>query len=128
MAPTPQSSGFVYRRGSFTARTFTPRSGNDTTGRPGVSPGISTSGTLEAGIKGQRIDLSLLRPPLMAFADDPAEGGEAGHVVIAPVDDSGAIDQPPLEEWAAYRDRDDQHPLTTSLLEAVVQQNLKGPL
>ncbi len=82
---------------------------------------------LDAGTKGQRIDLSLLRPPLMVFADDPAEGGEAGHVAIAPVDVSGAIDGRLLEEWASYRDREGQHPLTAMLLEAVVEQNIKGP-
>lgn len=127
MAPIPRTSGFVYRRGSLTARTFTPRKATDTTARTGASPGLSTWETLEAGIKGQRIDLSRLRPPLAAFADDPAEGGDAGHVAIAPVDESGAIDQQMLESWAACRDQEDEHPLTTILLEAVVEKNLKGP-
>jgi hypothetical protein len=128
MAPTPRTSGFVYRRGSLTARTFTPRPEIDTTGKPGTSPGLSTVETLETGIKGHRIDLSRLRPPLQAFADDPNEGGDVGHVAIVPVDETGAVDQQLLESWAAYRDQEGEHPLTTIVLEAVVGKNARGPL
>lgn len=83
--------------------------------------------SLEKGAKGHRIDLSRLRPPLRAFDDDPKEGGNEGHVAIAPVDESGAIDQPLLESWAACRDQEGEHPLTTIVLETVVEKNVKGP-
>ncbi|MHB1425410.1 MAG: hypothetical protein ACYC3I_19745 [Gemmataceae bacterium] len=83
---------------------------------------------MERGTKGHRIDLSQLRPPLHAFADDPNEGGDVGHVAIAPVDETGKIDRPLLESWAACRDTEEEHPLTTIVLEAVVAKNVRGPV
>lgn len=126
MPPMPKTSGFVYRRGSLTARTFTPRPGIDTRGKSGTSPGLSTWETLERGIKGHRIDLSQLQSPLQAFADDPTEGGDVGHVAITPVDEAGEIDRPLLESWAAHRDQEGEHPLTTILMEAVIEKNVRG--
>jgi hypothetical protein len=83
--------------------------------------------TLSKGEKGQEIDLALLRFPLPAIADNPEEGGTPGHVTIVPVNEAGEIGQPLLEEWAASRDTDVQHPLTRILLEAIVEANVLGP-
>ena len=82
--------------------------------------------TLKAGQKGQKIDLALLRPPLRGVADDPAIGGSPGHVCIVPVNDAGEVDQLLLEEWAACRDSGNQHPLTQLVLDAIVEENVKG--
>ena len=127
MASTPIASGIVYRRGSFTAKQFTPRE-SDMRAEAGSAPGISTTRALEAGVKGQQIDLGRLPPELRGFEDDPAEGGTAGHVAIAPVDETGVIDQQRLEEWMRSRDAEGEHELTRLLMEAVVEKNVKGPL
>jgi hypothetical protein len=126
MATEPLSEGIVYRRGQLKSRDFTPRPGKDTVGRPGQLPGLSTFRTPTPGKRVQKIDLARLRPPLRAFADDPAKGGTAGHVAILPVDDSGEVDQALLEEWAASRGSAETHPLTQFVLDTVVPQMEAG--
>lgn len=65
----------VYRGGSATIVSLTPRAGKDTMGRPGQAPGLSVFDSLERAARlGARviqvIDLDLLEPPLRAFPDD----------------------------------------------------------
>jgi hypothetical protein len=72
------------------------------------------------------IDISLLKPPLRAIPDDPAQGGTPGHVAIVPVDDTGAIDQQKLDEWASCYGQASTHPFTQIILDAVVQKDMKG--
>ena len=127
MPPTQTSSGFVYRRGSLTAKQFTPRE-QDAQAGPGTAPGISTARTLEAGVKGQKIDHARLPPGLRAFEDDLGEGGTDGHVAIVPVDEGGAIDRRRLDEWVASREAENEHELTRLLMEAVVEKNVRGPV
>lgn len=125
MPPRRLTSGVVYRRGSHTQRQLTPRP-TDLLAEPGTAPGLSTNATLETGAKGQQIDLARLPAELGAFADDPGEGGTAGHVAIAPVDAAGNLDAQRLAEWAAARDAETEHPLTTLLMQAIVQKNVVG--
>ena len=82
--------------------------------------------TLRRGEIGQGINLSLLRPPLAAIADDPEMGGTPGHVSIAPVNSAGEVDQQLLEEWAASRDTGAPHALTQLVLDAIVENNVRG--
>lgn len=124
-----RTHGFVYRWGRRSAQNCTPRPGVDTTGHPGLrEPGLSTSEHLEAG-KGPaiRIDVSLLRPPLLALADDPSCAGPTGHVTITPVSESGQVDPVLLEEWAQSRAPGSVHPLTQIVLDAVVAEKVMGP-
>jgi hypothetical protein len=119
----------VYRLGPFRATNFTPRPGKDTVGRPGQAPGLSTFEVIRLGRKdkAQVIDLALLQPPLQAIPDDPGADGTPGHVSIVPVDDTGAVDQQLLDAWASWRIQSSIHPLTQIVMDAVVQQDLKGP-
>jgi hypothetical protein len=123
MAPARLTQGLVYRRGSRSATNFTPRAGVDTRGRRGQAAGLSTFEPFElgSGEKAQVIDLGLLPSSLQAFADDPGEGGTAGHVSIVPVDAGGNIDQTLLDEWAAARETGQTHPLTAAVQEAVIE-------
>jgi hypothetical protein len=114
----------VYRLGNLTAANFTPRPDRDTVGGPGRSPGLSTVIDLPTGRKAQAIETSLLRLPLVSIPDDPALGGEVGHVAIAPISETGAIDEQLLQEWAASRSEDVVHSLTQSVLDAVVDPNV----
>jgi hypothetical protein len=116
----------VYVWGNLTADNFTPRPGKDTIGRPGQTPGLSASETMQAGKKAQGIDLDKLRPPLKAFADEPDRGGTPGHIAIAPADDNGDVDLQKLEAWASFRQSGRIHELTQILLDAVVERNVKG--
>ena len=116
----------VYRSGSRTSKNFTPRPGKDTTPTPGKKPGLSTFETLVAlkllpGVKAHKLDLNLLKPPLQAFPDDPVQGGNPGHVAIAPVTPEGNIDQSLLEDWASYRESDSVHLLTQTILECITK-------
>src|SRR4051812_46201522 len=113
----------VYRGGSPTDDNFTPRPGKDTIGQPGRTAGLSTFSTLERavspGAKAQVIDLDLLASPLQGFADDPdSEGGEEGHVSIAPATPDGDLDDSLLCEWAETRGMDRGHWLTDLLRQA----------
>jgi hypothetical protein len=126
MGTEHRDQGFVYRRGSLTARNFTPRPEKDTEGREGQEPGLSTQDDVPGGEgKAQKIDVSKLKPPLCAIADDPAKG-TPGHVAIVPVDEEGKVDQKLLDAWAAARDAETPHPLTQLLLEAVVKTDVRG--
>lgn len=127
MLPSIRTSGFVFRRGRLTEKTFTPRPGIDTVWRPGQAPGLSTFETLSLrrGEVAQVIDVAFLQPPLQAIPDDVAAGWTPGHVSIAPVDTAGSIDQQMLDEWAATRGQSSAHALTGNVLQAVVQINVR---
>jgi hypothetical protein len=126
MATERRDQGFVYRRGALTPKNFTPRPQRDTAGREGQEPGLSTEEAIPGGEgKAQKIDVSKLKPPLCAIADDPAKG-TPGHVAIVPVTGEGKVDQKLLEEWAAAREAEAQHPLTQLLLDAVVEPDIRG--
>jgi hypothetical protein len=116
----------VYIWGNLTADNFTPRPGKDTVGRPGQPPGLSASDMIPAGRKAQGIDTDKLKPPLKAIPDDPQQGGDPGHLAIAPVDDQGAVDIQQLDAWARSRGTGQTHDLTQMLLDAVVEPNVKG--
>jgi hypothetical protein len=127
MATAQGMSRLVYRRGRLTEKTFTPRPGIDTVGRPGQAPGLSAFDTLSLrpGEVAQVIEVALLQPPLQAVSDDVAAGGTPGHVSITPVDAAGDVDQPLLDEWAATRGHSPAHPLTGSVMQAIVQTNVR---
>jgi len=124
--PTGGISVIVYIWGNLTSDNFTPRPGKDTSGRSGQSAGLSAVGTIPSGRKSQGIDTDKLSPPLKAIPDDPTQGGTAGHFAIAPVDNMGEVDGPRLEDWAKSRGTGETHMLTQSLLDAVVEANVKG--
>lgn len=109
-------SRLIYRRGRENEKTFTPRPGIDTVGRPGQVPGLSTFETLSLrrGEVAQGIDVTLLQSPLQAIPDDIAKGGSPGHVSITPVDAAGKVDQQLLDEWAATCGQLLAHPLTST--------------
>ncbi len=127
MPPIIGTSGFVFRRGRLTEKTFTPRPGIDTVWRPGQAPGLSTfeSLSLRRGEVAQVIAVVLLQPLLRAIPDDVAAGGTPWYVSIAPVDAAGGIDQQLLDEWAATRGHSPAHALTGNVLQAVVQINVR---
>jgi hypothetical protein len=60
---------------------------------------------------------------------DPADLGcfedENGHVAIVPVDADGKLDMMKLAEWAATRGSVTPHPLTTMVVKAIVEQNVR---
>jgi hypothetical protein len=97
----------VYRGGSAKPDNLTPRPGIDRTG-------LSTFNNLEAatppGGKAQVIDTSKLKPPLVATPDAPPPG----HVSIDP------LDFVLIDEWAATRGTGQIHPLTESIIDAIV--------
>jgi len=117
--------GFVYRSGSPTDLTMTPRADDD------VSPdireaGLSTWRTLEAAVKpgkrGQKIDLTQLDPTVLGCFED-----EHGHVSIVPIDGVGDLDMMKLKEWAATRNSATPHSFTNMVLKAIVEQNVRRP-
>lgn len=116
----------IYVWGNLTADNFTPRPGRDTISRPGQKAGLSASDAIPVGKKAQGIDTDRLKPPLMAFPDDVAQGGTAGHFAVAPVDDQGAVDVKKVEAWAMSRGAGQTHEFTQMLLDAVVEPNAKG--
>jgi hypothetical protein len=86
--------------------------------------GLSTWRELEKAIKpgkkGQKIDLAKLDPVLLGcFQDDD------GHVAIVPVDANGELDMMKLAAWANTRGADSSHSLTTMVLEAIVEPNVR---
>ena len=119
----------VYRGGSPTDDNLTPRPDRDIDGRSGQAPGLSTWETLEhaaiPGGKAQVIDLDALKMPLAAFPDDPTRGGSVGHLSIAPVDSTGAIDLGQLRDWASSRGGGTPHPLL--IRDAIVDANARRP-
>jgi hypothetical protein len=92
---------------------------------------LSVFTTLEAAVapggKAQVFDLELLEHPLHSFEDDVSEGGEAGHIGIAPVAPDGRVDLPLLFAWAATRGTGRAHPLTVQLRNALVRIDLRRP-
>lgn len=121
----------VYRSGPATTVNLTPRSGKDTIGRPGKSPGLSVFDSLERAARLgakviQIIDLDLLRPPLRAFPDVVDLGGSEGHLAIAPATATGEVDLVRLEEWAGWRLSGQIHEFTRLVDRAVVGKE-KGP-
>lgn len=127
MATVRGMSRLIYRRGRENEKTFTPRPGIDTIGRPGQVPGHSTFETLSLRRDqgAQVIDVTLLQLPLQAIPDNVAKGGTPGHVSITPVDAAGDVDQLLLEEWAATCGQAPAHPLTRNVMRAVVQTNVR---
>ena len=127
MATVHGMSRLIYRRGRENEKTFTPRPGIDTVGRPGQVPGLSTFETLslQRGQVAQVIDVTLLELPLQAVPDNIAKGGTPGHVSITPVDAAGDVDQQLLDEWAANSGQSPAHPLTRNVMRAVVQSNVR---
>lgn len=117
----------IYKWGNLTSDNFTPRLEKDLIGRAGQKPGLSTSEIAPSNRKSQGIALDQILPPLMAFPDDPNEGGTPGHVAISPVNEAGEIDIEKLKEWASSRNSDHIHPFTQILLDAVIESNVKGP-
>src|SRR5437899_8637346 len=125
MASTlPRLPGSVYRRGSASPDNCTPRPGKDTSGGPGQAPGLSTFETLdlEPGERAQVIDLGQLQSPLRGIPDDPHLGGIEAHVSIVPVDGSGTVDYPSLQDWAASRGTGNIHPFTQMMRGAIVRE------
>ena len=130
MPTTRREKGFVYRLGRRTEKNCTPRIDRDTSGVPGLrEPGLSARERLGRLVKGDvalKIDLTLLAPPLQAFADDPTTAGELGHVTITPVDSDGRVDEIAQREWASTRaDEKAAHRFTKMIFEAIVE-NVKG--
>lgn len=111
----------LYRTGPGTIRNLTPRPDKDTTAPPGQAPGLSTFSVALPGRKAVEIDVDRLRLPLAAIPDDPAHGGTPNHVAIVPVDRDGAPDLAALQEWASFRERDEPHPFTQIVLDAIVR-------
>jgi hypothetical protein len=115
--------GFVYRSGSPSDLTMTPRPDEDVS-TDIQEAGLSTWRTLEAAVKvgkrGQKIDLAKLDPADLGCFED-----ENGHVAIVPVDADGKLDMMKLAEWAATRDSVTPHPLTTMVVRAIVEQNVR---
>jgi hypothetical protein len=116
----------VYIWGNLTSDNFTPRPGKDTVGGPGQQAGLSASGAVPPGRKGQAIDTERLKPPLKAIPDDTTQGGADGHFAIAPVNVMGDVDVEQLQAWAASRGTGRTHEFTQLLLDAVVEPNVKG--
>jgi len=121
----------VYRSGSATDDNLTPRTGKDTSGKPGQAPGLSTFTRLELAVapggKAQVLDLDLLQWPLLGIEDDPLQGGDEGHVSIAPVTKEGEVDQELLDEWANTRGTNKVHALTELVRNALVKTNVRRP-
>jgi hypothetical protein len=127
MGALPKIPGIVYRAGSASPDNCTPRPGKDTAGEPGRAPGLSTFETLnlELGEKAQMIDLGQIGTPVRGIPDDPCLGGRQGHVSIVPVDGSGNVDYPSLQDWAAARGTGSIHPFTQMVRNAIIQE-LRG--
>lgn len=51
-----------------------------------------------------------------------------GHVTIAPVDETGAVELQLLKAWAATREAGIEHRLTQLLMQAVIGKNVLGSL
>lgn len=107
-AATGAAPRLVYRGGSKTPDSLTPRPGIDTSG---LSTFDSLEGAVKPGAKAQVIDTTKLKS-LSAVPDAPPPG----HVSITPGTEAGVVD------WAATRGSGTVHPLTQELLDAVVDE------
>ena len=123
-APTIIKEGFVYRSGSRSPRSMTPRLEKDVAEEPGKA-GLSAYLTLEDAIDPgdwcQKLDVAKLTVPLAAYLESD------GHVAIAPVKDDGNIDVALLTEWASARGIEPPHALTNIVLSAVAE-TIQRPL
>jgi hypothetical protein len=115
--------GFAYRNGARRQKDMTPRPDHDVSADL-QEAGLSTWRDLEAAIKpggkGQKIDLTLLDPALLGCFQD-----QNGHVSIVPIDVEGNMDMMKLAEWAKTWGSEDVHPLTTMVMDAIVEKNVK---
>lgn len=115
--------GFVYRNGSRRQKDMTPRPEHDISANL-QEAGLSTWRDLEAAIKpvgkGQKIDLAMLDPALLGCFQD-----QNGHVSIVPIDANGNMDMIKLTEWAKTWSSNAMHPLTTMVMDAIVEKNVK---
>jgi hypothetical protein len=115
--------GFVYRSGSPTDLTMTPRPDDDVSSEI-PKAGLSAWRTLEAAVKigkrAQKIDLAMLDPAVLGCFQD-----EQGHVSIVPIDPAGNLDMIKLTEWAATRGSPTPHPFTTMVVKAIVEPNVR---
>jgi hypothetical protein len=120
-APTIINQGFVYRGGTRTNRSLTPRLHRDVSnipGRAGLSAFRELDDASKPGNYVQKIDVARLAAPLAAILEDD------GHVGIVPVKADGSIDEDLLMEWAMARDAGGQHPLTKIVYDAIVEPDI----
>jgi RHS repeat-associated protein len=99
--PRVLTEGIIYRQGSGSDMSLTPRPGKDDVLRPGdTHAGLSTSlQAPAAGEKAVALDVKKLREQgLMVLHDKPN-----GHVTIFPVDEAGKFDHARLQEWSSTR-------------------------
>lgn len=115
--------GFVYRSGGPTDLTMTPRPDDDVSSDL-QKAGLSTWRTLEAAVKvgkrAQKIDLEKLDPAALACFQDAH-----GHVSIVPIDHAGNLDMIELTEWAATGGSVTLHRLTSVVVKAIVEANVR---
>ena len=115
--------GFAYRSGSPSDLAMTPRPDQDVSSDLSDA-GLSTWRALEAAVnvgkRAQKIDLTKLDASVLGCFED-----EAGHVSIVPIDEAGNLDMMKLTEWAATRGTAAPHPLTTMVVNAIVEQNVR---
>jgi len=115
--------GFVYRSGARREKDMTPRPVGDVSlnlHEAGLSTWCNLDAAIRPGKKGQKIDLALLDTAMLGCFKD-----ENGHVAIVPVDADGNLDMMKLAEWAAAWGVDPPHPLTTMVLDAIVERNVR---
>lgn len=114
---TLSGMSLVYRSGSGTDDSFTPRPGPAPAKDDTVGPkrGLSTFDSpdkLPPGTRKHKIDLDLLTPPLGARPTPD------GHVSIVPLTPAGEVDDVALKNWARARKSGQQHPFTKIVLDA----------
>jgi hypothetical protein len=120
--PTIMKSGFVYRGGTRTNRSLTPRLHMDVSnvaGKAGLSAFEKFDDANKPGNYVQKIDVAKLASPLAAILEDD------GHVGIAPVKADGSVDEDLLIEWANTRDVGSRHPLTKIVYDAIVEADIR---
>lgn len=99
--PKELTEGTIYRQGSGSDMSLTPRPGKDDVLRPGdTHAGLSTSiHQPPPGEKAVALDVAKLREQgLMVLQDKPN-----GHVTIYPVDAEGKFDHARLQQWSSTR-------------------------
>ena len=120
-AATIITTGFVYRGGTRTNRSLTPRLQKDVSNVPGKA-GLSAFQKFDdanrPGNYVQKIDVGRLTSPLAAILEDD------GHVGIAPVKTDGSIDEELLIEWAQTRDTGVRHALSAIVYDAIIEADI----